>query len=281
MTIEAPAKVNLVLRLRGKRPDGFHEIETLIVPLTLADKLEVTTGDGEGVVLTCDDPSLPTDATNLAYRAAAAFSEATGRVFRTTIHLQKKIPSGAGLAGGSSDAAAVLVALNELLETHLAPEELERIASTLGSDIPFFVRCQAAWCRGRGEIIEPAPPLPRWNLLLLKPPFPVPTPWAYRAWAESTQVPANSIWHDGIELANDLELPVFSKYILLPVLKNWLTAQPGVVACMMSGSGSTLFAVVTSDASELASRVREEFGETMWTHTCSTDARHPRDAFKP
>lgn len=281
MTIEAPAKVNLVLRLRGKRPDGFHEIETLMVPLTLADKLEVTTGDGEGVVLTCDDPSLPTDATNLAYRAAVAFSDATGRVFRTTIHLQKKIPSGAGLAGGSSDAAAVLVALNELLETHLAPEELERIASTLGSDIPFFVRGQAAWCHGRGEIIEPAPPLPRWKLLLLKPPFPVPTPWAYRAWAESAQVPANSVWHDGIELANDLELPVFSKYILLPVLKNWLTAQPGVVACMMSGSGSTLFAVVTSDASVLASRVREEFGETMWTYACSTDARHPQDAFKP
>jgi len=281
MTIEAPAKVNLVLRLRGKRPDGFHEIETLMVPLTLADKLDVTISDGDGVVLTCDDLSLPTDATNLAHRAAVAFAGATGQVFRTTIHLQKKIPSGAGLAGGSSDAAAVLLALNELLETHLATEELEIIAGTLGSDVPFFVRREAAWCRGRGEIIEPAPPPPRWNLLLVKPPFPVPTAWAYQAWAASTQVSANAVWHDGIELANDLELPVFSKYLLLPVLKDWLAAQPEVSACMMSGSGSTLFAIVDSGAQMLASRVREEFGETMWTHACSTDARHPQEALKP
>ncbi|MFZ4597375.1 MAG: 4-(cytidine 5'-diphospho)-2-C-methyl-D-erythritol kinase [Terrimicrobiaceae bacterium] len=276
MTIEAPAKVNLVLRILGKRPDGFHDLETLMVPITLTDTLAVTVGVGSGVVLSCDDPAVPSDSSNLAHRAAVAFAEYTGRVFRTNIELKKTIPWGAGLGGGSSDAAAVLIALNHLLEAGLDEVELVKIAASIGSDIPFFIRCEPSWCRGRGEVIESASRIPDTDLLLIKPPFPVSTAWAYQAWAAATGSNADVPGHLGvIKLTNDLEAPVFSKHLLLPVLKSWLLRQPGVSAAMMSGSGSTVFAVLNKKAQGLEERVREEFGSTMWTCLCRTLANRP------
>jgi 4-diphosphocytidyl-2-C-methyl-D-erythritol kinase len=115
MTIDAPAKVNLTLRVLGRRPDGFHDIETLMAPLDLADRLEVDLKDSPGVDFSCSDASLPMDGSNLVCKAVSAFSHAIGRDFGVRIHLEKNIPHGAGLGGGSSDAAAVLKALNELL----------------------------------------------------------------------------------------------------------------------------------------------------------------------
>lgn len=266
MTIDAPAKVNLTLRVLGRRDDGFHEIETLMAPITLADRLEIDLRGDHGIHLACSDPSVPSDASNLAHRAADAFIKHTGLKFGVDIHIQKNIPHGAGLGGGSSDAAAVLVALNRMLETNMPAEELERVAATMGSDIAFFIRSQPAICRGRGEVIEPFEGLPNADILLVKPPFPIPTPWAYQAWANSPKPSATfQQFHGSIPWINDLESPVFSKYLLLPVLKTSLREQASVSAAMMSGSGSTIFAILRDSAKGIEEWVHKEFGESFQT----------------
>ncbi len=283
MTIQAPAKVNLVLRVLAKRPDGFHEIETLMAPVSLADELDITVSGGTGVDFRCDAPDIPSDPGNLAWRAVDVFAKETGLRFHTTVLLKKNIPHGAGLGGGSSDAAAVLKALDQLLGTQLGWRRLEEMASTMGSDIPFFIRGVPAWCRGRGELMEEAPALPGTKLLLLKPPFPVSTGWAYQAWGAGQQNSGDCSGRDaeraekngfrvqalnGIALQNDLEEPVFQKHLLLPVMKSWLLAQEEVSAAMMSGSGSTVFAVLRGDAGSLAGRAIEQFGRHLWV--CET-----------
>lgn len=263
MTIDAPAKVNLVLRILGRRSDGYHEIETLMVPLALADEVSVSVSEGSGVHLECDDPGVPGDAGNLAARAAVVFAERTGREFRTEIALKKRIPTGAGLGGGSSDAASVLLALNGLLGTGLEVDALEAMAAELGSDVTFFIRGKAAWCRGRGELIDTVDNVPGLRLLMVKPPFPVPTAWAYQAWSacggRGVAAAAGTL-----ELVNDFEPAVFGKYVLLSVMKDWLARQDGVAAVMMSGSGSTLFAVIEGAAEGIEERVRGEFGPHVW-----------------
>ncbi|MBS0660870.1 MAG: 4-(cytidine 5'-diphospho)-2-C-methyl-D-erythritol kinase [Verrucomicrobia bacterium] len=264
----APAKINLSLRVLRKRADGFHELETLMAPLTLAD--ELTFLPRRAFQVTCSDPSLPTDESNLAVRAARLFQQRTGRATEVRIELEKRVPHGAGLGGGSSDAAAVLLGLNDLYDLRLPRAELAAMAAELGSDIPFFIYEAPAWCRGRGERVEPTAlpaPVP---LLLLKPPFPVPTPDAYRHWATSRELPGIDYAPQALPwglLVNDLERPVFEKYVVLATMKMWLRAQPEVAAALMSGSGSTMFAVLNAPAgaAALAERARAEYGESLWT----------------
>ena len=278
ITLAAPAKINLSLRLLGKRTDGFHEIETLMAPLALVDEIEIMHGSGKGIQFVCNDPDLPTGSENLCVKAAEAFLESTGLDHGFTISLMKRIPHGAGLGGGSSDAAAVLRGLNELFDHPLVDEELHQIAAALGSDVPFFLEEWPAWCRGRGELLEAAPALPKRKILLIKPPFPVPTAWAYRRYEElKANQPDPSIispcdppqYLGDIALVNDLESPVFEKYLLLPVMKAWLRQQPGVESAFMTGSGSTMVAVISTEASvadidQLKALIAEEFGATLW-----------------
>lgn len=271
----APAKINLSLRVLGRREDGFHEIETLISPITLAD--EITIEPGPGLQLTCDDPSLPTDGRNLAYRAAEIFCERAGIPTDFHLSIRKHIPHGAGLGGGSSDGATILLALNETLGQPLPLDALTALAAQLGSDVPVFLHRQAALCRGRGEQVTPLPFSERLPLLLLKPPFPVPTPWAYRHWRDSREIPGVRYAAQGFawgELVNDLERPVFSKYLPLATLKSWLLEQPSVAGALMSGSGSTVFAILQdpAEADALAQQARDFFGE-LWTCVCETG--HP------
>ena len=244
-----------------------------MVPLDLADRLEVELKNSPGVDFACSDASLPTDASNLVCKAAAAFSQAIGREFGVQIHLEKNIPHGAGLGGGSSDAAAVLKALNELLGVGFSVEELESLAASIGSDVPFFIQCVPAICRGRGERIEPVEGVRAAEILLVKPPFPVSTAWAYGAWADAPKrretFPAML---GSIAMVNDLEAPVFSKHLQLPVLKRWLAAQPGVVAAMMSGSGSTVFAVLDGAGEDLGGRVHKQFGKFFSVWRCRISA---------
>ena len=277
MKVRAPAKVNLQLRIFGRRADGFHDIETIIVPISLSDEITVEISPGAAITLTCDDPALSIDRSNLAAAAAYEFQLETGLRFAATIDLRKRIPIAGGLGGGSSDAAAVLSALDQLLETKLGIESLQKIAARLGSDVPFFVRPRPATCRGRGEIIEPFEVPEDLNILLMKPPFGVETAWAYRAWAAGRAAPgglepAQDLgW---IKIFNALEPPVFEKFILLPVMKDWLLKQPEVRAAGMSGSGSTFFAVLRDHASGslLERRVKAMFGETLWTALCKASA---------
>jgi len=281
ISIAAPAKINLSLRILGKRSDGFHELETLMAPIQLADMLEISHGSGKGINLTCNDPELSTGEDNLCVKAARAFLVATGLEHGIAITLLKKIPHGAGLGGGSSDAAAVLKGLNELFDHPLVVEELEQIAATLGSDVPFFLGDGPAWCRGRGEILETlkdATVLPGRRLLLIKPPFPVPTAWAYKRYAELAGTPSKLIeeptqFLGSISILNDLERPVFEKYLLLPVMKNWLLQQANVESAFMTGSGSTMVAAMnpgttTEETAILKQAITAEFGETMWV--CET-----------
>jgi 4-diphosphocytidyl-2-C-methyl-D-erythritol kinase len=269
----APAKINLTLRVFGKRPDGFHDIETLITPIGLADKLRVEKANRFS--FSCDAPTVPGDDSNLVVRAARLFFAETGAPDTIHINLEKKIPHGAGLGGGSSDAATTLKMLDEFFQTKLPYDALFHLATQLGSDVPVFIDATAAWCRGRGEIVEPAPLETKIPILLLKPEFGVPTPWAYKHWKDSRQL--EGIRYEAQQfpwgsLENDLERPVFEKYLVLAAMKEWLRNQPETAGALMSGSGSTMFAILREpgQGAGLATRAREIFGPTLWS--CQTFA---------
>jgi len=279
MEFSAPAKTNVSLRVLGKRADGFHELETLMVPLALADTVSIEKTGTDALEFTCSDASLPTDDRNLAVRAAKLILASSHAKGGWKIHLEKRVPHGAGLGGGSSDAATVLMGMNDLLGRPFARGELIEMAAQLGSDVPFFIVRGPALCKGRGEIVEPADFPASTPILLMKPPFGVPTPWAYQRWRESQEVPSFRYGPQsfgGHELVNDLERPVFEKYLVLGVMKNWLLAQPEVAAAMMSGSGSTILALLKADGTALAARAQAEFGESLWTClTQTTEAAAP------
>ena len=298
MRFSAPAKINLSLEVLGRRPDGFHEVRTLMVPLDLADTIEIEVdpepaaaagpiageragsvtrlagvehGLPEGLTIgfACDDASLPADAGNLAVRAAAEFCRVAGWRGRITLRLAKRIPHGAGLGGGSSDAATVLSALNGLCGNPLDADALADAAAAVGSDVPFFLAGGAAWCEGRGERVRPVPGPGPLRLWLAKPPFGVPTPWAYSRWSLAAALPGIDYGPQAMgwgTLVNDLERPVFEKYLLLADWKQWLRAQPGVRGALMAGSGATVFAVLDeeADATALEAAFRAEFGDEHW-----------------
>lgn len=270
MQVLAPAKINLSLRVLNRREDGFHEIETLITPISLYDEITIDQKNGQGVDFRCDDPSIPSGEENLVVRAADAFFKTTKLRPSVSIELKKKIPHGAGLGGGSSDAASTLLALNQLLETNLPREALAKLAAQIGSDVPFFIFESAALCRGRGELVTPEKlkgPLP---LLLLKPEFGVPTAWAYQHWRDSLEIPGVNYAaqeFQGHRFVNDLERPVFEKFIFLAQIKKWLIEQSEVGAALMSGSGSTMFAVMQpkADVDRVVRRAKEELDPALWT----------------
>jgi 4-diphosphocytidyl-2-C-methyl-D-erythritol kinase len=271
MQLSAPAKVNLSFEIKGRRADGFHEIETLMVPVSLSDRLTIERAGADGQIqFSCDDPLLPTGEENLVVRAAMLFRERTGIGAGVTIALEKKIPHGAGLGGGSSDAASALLGLNELYDARLPQDELLELAARLGSDVPFFLARSPAICRGRGELVTPVSFEASFSFLLLKPDFGVSTPWAYGKWKESRELPDidySAQGFDNVRLVNDLERPVFEKFVFLARLKTWLRRQPEVAAALMSGSGSTMFAVLRDDgkAEALAARARTEIDPQLWT----------------
>jgi len=276
LTLHAPAKLNLSLRVLGKRDDGFHEIDTLMVKLPgLRDRLDFA--ESGTFSFHCDEPSVPADAQNLVVKAVRAYETASGIPCKFAITLKKIIPSGAGLAGGSSDAASTLLGLDQLHDGKLGTRRLHELAASLGSDIPFFLKPGAARCTGRGEIIEKAPSPPALNVLLLKPWFAVPTADAYGRWLNSKEIPSipytpQSV--DGINLVNDLERPVFEKHRFLGELKQWLLARDETRAAMLCGSGSTLFAVLHDQANPeaIAKCARHELDPGLWHWTGQTNA---------
>lgn len=276
MQLFAPAKINLSFEIKGRRADGFHEIETLMTPISLADRLTIETTANQGAVdFSCDDPSLPAGEDNLVVRAVKVFREATKTGTGIKIVLEKKIPHGAGLGGGSSDAASTLLGLNELFGAGLSDGDLISLAAQLGSDVPFFMTRSAAICRGRGEMVSPTSLAARFNLLLLKPDFGVPTSWAYGKWKKSQELPGidySPQEFGSMRFVNDLEHPVFEKFVLLGYLKTWLRRQPEVGAALMSGSGSTVFAVLrgADRLKPLSERIRAEIDPTLWMFACET-----------
>jgi 4-diphosphocytidyl-2-C-methyl-D-erythritol kinase len=274
MQVFAPAKINFSLRILSHRADGFHEIETFIAPISLFDQIDIER-QSEWIDFTCDDPSVPGGDENLVVRAAKAFFGAAGIQGGAAIKLHKKIPHGAGLGGGSSDAASTLLALNQLFGTKMPREALAKIAAPIGSDIPFFVFESAALCRGRGELVTLQKLNDQLPVLLLKPDFGISAAWAYTHWQTSRQLPGVNYAEQefgGHHLINDLERPVFEKFVFLAEAKSWLLNQPEVGAALMSGSGSTIFSLLKDgqNAAALAERAKQKLDPNLWTCTCET-----------
>lgn len=267
MVIAARAKLNLWLRVGALRGDGFHDVETLMLPLKLADEISLSLTESVWE-FSCEGGGgdVPGDERNLAVRAARRWAEAAGYEGGVRLHLHKRIPSGAGLGGGSSDAAAVLRGLQSLCAGRVSAERLAALAAELGSDVPFFLQDGAAICRGRGEIVEPVAMPWVGVLLLIKPPFGVATGWAYRALdcyrqkADWSAPPDPPVWWE-----NDFTGPVLHKHRVLLDLRDWLRGRSGVEAVVLAGSGSTMAAACesTNRAELLAAEVRREYGETF------------------
>jgi len=275
LEILAPAKINLTLKVKSRRDDGFHEIESLMCPISLFDRLQIAHSETDQIEFQCDDPTLPAGDDNLAVRAARLFCESFGFQPRLFVSLEKRIPHGAGLGGGSSDAASVILGLNALFATELSVDTMADLAAELGSDIPFFIHQSAAIIRGRGEKVEPVSFPHTLPLLLIKPPFGVPTPWAYQRWQNADEIPGVSYAPQQLPsgaLHNDLERPVFEKHLFLAALKSWLQEQPETAGALMSGSGSTLFVVLKEKALgyALGERIEQTFGSALWCFLCET-----------
>jgi 4-diphosphocytidyl-2-C-methyl-D-erythritol kinase len=279
---QSPCKVNLLLNILGKRPDGFHELETLMHPVPLFDRLTLQRSNA-GIRLTCSHPSLSTDSSNLVYRAASRFLEAAKIKDGLAIHLEKNIPLAAGLGGGSGNAATALTGLNELFGMPLTSQELQSIAASLGSDVPFFLQDKPALATGRGEKIQPLeifPALSGAAFLLLHPGFGIATAWAYQQLARFPSAlngqPGRSgkllarlrqtdLKAAGVEFYNSLEAPALEKYPVLALFQDFLRSN-GAAATLMSGSGSATFAVTQNldSAQELSEKLKRKFGPNNW-----------------
>jgi 4-diphosphocytidyl-2-C-methyl-D-erythritol kinase len=279
---KSPCKVNLLLNILGKRPDGFHELETVMHPVNVYDKLNFERVTG-GFQLTCSDSTLPTDGGNLVHRAATLFFQKTEIRDGVRIHLEKKIPLAAGLGGGSGNAATTLLGLNEIFDEPLSTKALQDIAATLGSDIPFFLQTKPGLGTGRGEQIQPLdffPAMKSAAILLIHPGFGISTPWAYqnlarfpsalngtpgRAQKLIALLQTADLRTAGAEFYNSLEAPALEKYPLLALFQEFLR-ENGAAATLMSGSGSTTFAIAQNLAAAelLAEKFRAKFGATHW-----------------
>ena len=287
MTLEkpSPCKVNFILNILGRRADGFHELETVMHPVPVFDQVSVQRA-GARIQLSCSHPELPTDARNLVFRAAASFREAVGVSDGIKLHLEKRIPLAAGLGGGSGNAATTLLALNELFGRPLNEAQLFQIAASLGSDIPFFLQSQPALATGRGELVtslQSFPTLKGAAIFLVHPGFGIATAWAYR---ELARFPAalngrpgrarrlieamrgEDLHAAGREFYNSLEAPALEKFPILVMYQAFLREQGADVA-LMSGSGSTTFALFPSLAKAEAAvePFRSRFGRSSWIAT--------------
>ena len=279
---KSPCKVNLLLNILGKRPDGFHELETVMHPVNLFDEIRFERG-GSGIQLTCNEPALPADSRNLVYRAADAFLKLHSQRDGIRIHLQKRIPLAAGLGGGSGNAATTLLALNELFGQPLSAAKLSELAASLGSDVPFFLQARPALATGRGEIIRPLeffPALRGRAFLLIHPCFGIATAWAYQTLARfpaalngrkgRAEKLVSSLQSGDLRAAaggfyNSLEAPALEKYPVLALFQEFLRAN-GALAALMSGSGSTTFAIVETVAAgeALVGKFKSRFGASCW-----------------
>lgn len=251
LTRPAPAKINLTLRIAGRRQDGFHELESLVAQANLCDTVTATAVEDGCYALDCDDPALPRDGSNLVLQAAKALNHAAGTNHGTHITLQKRIPVGAGLGGGSSDAATALLLLDDLWNTGRDPNALAALGATLGSDVPLFFSSPLCVLRGRGEHVEPlGTPPPLWAALVL-PELYCSTAAVYAAWNASettakrpnlTEVlAARGSAADLMPLLfNDLETAAFRVVPQLGELAARIAAATGE-SVRLTGSGAALF----------------------------------------
>ncbi len=253
MELQAPAKINLFLRVVGRRSDGYHDLETVMCCIGLYDTLQLSIGTDQSGI-TCSDPQLPCDASNLAYKAALNFNTALAdntdispqNVF---IHLIKRIPSGAGLGGGSSDAAAVLNGLNRHFDRPFDRDKLLAMALEIGADVPFFIDGKPALARGVGEVLSPFDGLPSWGVVVVYPGFGISTAEVFKnlnfgltkCEKPHRYFPFNKGKFDRLRhMCNDLESVAIRQFPIIGTIKKELLNQ-GAIGAMMTGSGSAVF----------------------------------------
>ena len=282
LTLRCPAKINLTLDVTGRREDGYHTLASIFQSVDVYDTLTLTVTEGTGIALRCETPGVPCDETNLAWRAAKAFLDTTGLARHVDIVLEKGIPSGAGMGGGSADAAGVLWGLDRLLETHLSDEQLRAVGVTLGADVPFLMTGGTALAEGIGEILKPLRPLPTTlPLVIVKGEAGISTPAAYRAIDALTDPPhpdvAGNVWavetrqtdllietcgnlfEDAVDCA-DVDR---AKQRLLEV---------GAACAVMTGSGAAVFGIFPAGTDDAA---LESAAETLKKEFAFAQAAHP------
>lgn len=282
LTKLSPCKVNLLLNILARRPDGFHELETILQPVNVCDTLELTR-TGTRVQLGCNRPELPVDADNLVFRAATSFLQTAGLNEGVQLHLEKRIPIAAGLGGGSGNAATTLLAMNELFGQPLNARQLHTLAAALGSDVPFFLQDQPALATGRGEQVRSLAAFPALRgaaILLVHPGFGISTAWAYQALANFpaalngepgraqrllTALQGGDLAAAAGEFYNSLEAPALKKFPVLALYQEFFREQ-GAAVSLMSGSGSTTFAIFANQAKAEAvvEPFRSKFGSAGW-----------------
>lgn len=279
----SPCKINLMLAILGVRPDGFHELISIVAPTKFGDTLKAQISDKPADTLACNMEGIPLDSTNLVIKAAELFREATGRSEHFDFDLQKRVPAGAGLGGGSSNGAAALLAVNELCGNPLPMKKLSEIAAQMGSDCPLFLTNTPVVMRGRGERVfalrgEAREYIERLKLVIFKPDFSINTGWAYSQMkanpqdymSENAAESVLSEWLEnpsisGLPLINNMQIEAFKKFPALQIVLDEIRTRFRVPA-MMSGSGSACFAIVNNleddEIAELEKLVKNLLGET-------------------
>jgi 4-diphosphocytidyl-2-C-methyl-D-erythritol kinase len=262
ITVFAPAKINVVLRILDRRPDGFHNLWSIMQTVALEDEVSIKIrADRQAIQLRCDAAQLAADQSNLVYRAAAEVLARAHLSIGLDVELRKRIPMGAGLGGGSSDAAATIIGLNRLLRLEWSPTQMADAGQSLGSDVPFFFFAPSAIVAGRGETVRPVVVEGRRWVVLVNPGFGVNTKWAYQQLA-ATRTAVRPLlpvqqeldrqsklsWTQMVAAAeNDFESPVFAAYGKLREIKQSLQAYGAEIA-LLSGSGATVFGVFENEA---------------------------------
>lgn len=261
VTVHAPAKVNLILRILDRRPDGYHNLWSIMHTVALEDAVTMRASSQRGIRLACNVGGLSVDHTNLVWRAASAVLDRAQLSVGVDIELDKRVPMGAGLGGGSSDAAATILGLNQSLQLGWSREKMAEVGQALGSDVAFFLFAPSAIVSGRGESVRPVTiEGGRW-IVLVKPTFEIETKWAYQELA-ATRAAVRQLSADHGELdrrdrltwgqvaasvENDFEIPVFTKHPQLGEIKRFLLKR-GAQFALLSGSGATVFGLFEEES---------------------------------
>ncbi|MDD2366835.1 MAG: 4-(cytidine 5'-diphospho)-2-C-methyl-D-erythritol kinase [Desulfuromonadaceae bacterium] len=259
LKVLAPAKINYLLDVIGKRPDGYHELRMIMQRVNLCDNISLKLNDNGEVKIICNSIGIPDGQENIAWKAARALLDFAGSKTGVTIEITKNIPVAAGLGGGSSDAAAVLMGLNDLLNLNISDQKLMEIGVNIGADVPFFIFKKAAIAEGIGEKLTELPEMPHCWILLVNPAIHVSTAWVYKSLQLTNRGKLNRLpeFFDSIEqvisiLSNDLESVTVEKFPVIAEIKS-LLLESGASGSMMSGSGPTVFGIFDSfDAAEIA-----------------------------